>query len=63
MKLREFDIGNYSLWIDRVPAMHGTVRIVTLWLRHDDGRWQRLFGGLMLHQALEAVGRMKAPQS
>lgn len=44
---REFTIGKYCLWLDRVPVVHGMATLATLWRKRSDGAWERLEGGIL----------------
>jgi len=47
---KTFRLGNWELWADRVPVMHGCATLYTIWKREADGAWYRLKGGCQLKQ-------------
>lgn len=45
VRCHTFQRGDYTLWADRVPAVHGRQNMFTLWRRDVDGD-RRLIGGV-----------------
>lgn len=43
-----FDRGHFTLWADRVPAVHGNVNIFTLWHYVPREGWTRPLGGVSM---------------
>lgn len=46
-RIHTFRHGAYTLWADRVPAMHGRVNLFTLW-RKEGPEHKRLIGGVTM---------------
>lgn len=51
-RVRTLRKGDFTLWADRVDAMHGQVTLFTLWKR-DGAKNMRLIGGVTLRQLRE----------
>ena len=47
MRTHTFNRGNYRLWADRAPVMHGRANLYTLW-RREGPEWKRLIGGVQI---------------
>jgi len=49
VRCHTFQRGAYTLYADRVPAIHGRCNVFTLW-RKEGTRIRRLIGGVSLHE-------------
>jgi hypothetical protein len=47
-RLRTFNRAGWTLWLDRVPAMHGYATRCTLWKARNGGGQDRVLGGVEL---------------
>jgi hypothetical protein len=57
-RLRTFHRKDWKLWADRVPVMHESATLFTLW-RYDDGQWKRLIGGVQIQALRKFIGSIK----
>lgn len=57
--IHTFRRGNFILWADRVPAIHGRVNLFTLWIV-DQAEYIRLIGGATISQLRAFLSDMTA---
>ena len=61
-RFHTFERGEYRLWADRVPVMHGRASLYTLW-RREGPEWKRLIGGVQIGALRAAIAKAKGGAS